>query len=148
MSYATRLNAEINTLLDALADEGREWRATWIAHEICNQHAGALTDNEDANFWRHCGYSDCRREVTRCINRRAGDRADRDEGGQYTLPGYKHLQSYYVVERDGEEVGVSVHELTDGEIVEKQRTYRAMGAACFAHADELDRFQRTRPEVA
>lgn len=146
MSYADRLNREINELLDTLAAEGKEWRAGWIAHEICSRHGAALADHEDADFWRHCGYSDCRREVTRCINRRAGDAPKSVDVEQMTLPGYEHLQMYYVVTRDDEEVGVSIYDMTDAELEAKQAMYRAMGAACLAHAKELERFQGDRRE--
>jgi hypothetical protein len=145
MSYHTQLMDEINTLLDSIAEGGGEWRATWVAHEICRQHDdGLLTETTDADFWRHCGYTECRREVRQCINRRAGDSDEPREIGQYTLPGFKHLQQYYVVRRDNEDVGVPVHDLTDAEIDSKGALYRNMGAACYAHADELDRFKHNR----
>ena len=145
MSYHTRLLSEINTILDALAEDGRPWQASWIANEICGQHHDGLTEGEHADFWLHCGYSDCRREVTRCINSRAGDRPERDE--QYTLPGFEHLQAYYVVVRDDGEVGLPVADLTDEELEGKASLYRAMGAACFRHADELDRYRKLRSEA-
>lgn len=143
MSYADRLSAEINTLLDELAERGCEWRAPWITNEICQRHTDGLAEGEDADYWRYCGYSYCRREVTRCINRRADPEPEHGDK-QLTLPGYEHLHAYYVVERDGEEVGVPVHDMTDDEIAQKQAHYRKMGAACFAHADELQRFKQSR----
>lgn len=144
MSYATRLNAEINALLDDLAREGKDWRATWVAHEICTRHSAGLTGADDADFWRHTGYSDCRREVRRCINRRAGDRPEHDHAQTDLLPGYKHLQAYYVVEREEEAVGLPIQRLSREEIMAKASAYRRMGEACFAHADELDRYLRLR----
>ncbi len=51
---------------------------------------------------------------------------------------------YYVVERDGEEVGYPVHDCTDEELEAKRLQYRTMGFACFAHADEIERYQRSR----
>lgn len=143
MSQA-QLSAEINNLLDALQEEGREWHATWITHEICNRHSEGLADNDHRDFWRHCGYSDCRREVTRCINRRAGDNPKEADLAQLKLPGYEHLQRYYVVKRDDEDVGVPIYDLTDDEVAGKAAMYRAMGTACFAHAKELERFREQR----
>lgn len=139
-----RLADEINAVLDDLAGRGEVWRASWIAQEICAEHASGLAGNDHAEFWRACGYSDCRREVTRCINARAGDARPAGDHTQLTLPGYEHLQSYYVVVRDDEEVGVSVHDLTDGEVESKAAQYRSMGRACFAHAKELERFREQR----
>lgn len=143
MSYYDALASEINTVLDRLADEGREWRAARIASEICTRHMEGLGDGEHTHFWLHCGYADCRREVTRAINRRAGDRVSEDSG-QMALPGFKHLHAYYVVKRDGEDVGVSVFELTEHELARKEAHYRSMGAACYEHASELGRFRRDR----
>ena len=137
---ATKLNEDINTILDRLADDGSEWRAAWVAKEICDDHAEGLTDHDDSTFWLHCGYSDCRREVTRCINRRAGDTPKDGDPAQIVLPGYEHLHRYYVIERDGEDVGVSVNEMTFEEFEAKRSLFRAMGRAMFAHADELGRF--------
>lgn len=145
MSHQT-LGEEINTLLDDLAGQGREWNPTWIAHTICKGHEPGLAQNDDAEFWRTCGYSDCRREVTRCINRRAGDAPERRE--QIAMPGFEHLQAYYVVERGGEELGIPVDLLSDDELLAKAAHYRKMGAACFAHADDIDRFRRDRARAA
>lgn len=140
MGYHDKLVAEINAKLDSLTGK---WAASWIAHAICNSHAEGLAENDEALFWRHCGYAEVRDEVRRCINRRAGDRED-GEAGQGFLPGFRHLQSHYIVSRDGEDVGVPVYDLSDEEIEAKAAKYRGMGAACYAHADELDRFRRDR----
>lgn len=147
MSYQDRLHAEINTKLDELSAMHRPWRASWIAHEICNEHSGGLAGGSDADFWRHGGYMTCRDAVRRCINMRAGDIAKRgDKRQQFTLPGFErdHLQDYYIVNRDGEEVGVCILDMTDAEIDQKAAFIRAMAATCYAHADELERFKGWR----
>jgi len=143
MSYHDRLNTEINAKLDALAEAQMPWVAKWIAHSICGDHEGGLSGGNDAMFWRHCGYEEVRDQVRRCINKRAGDRIEEDEA-QPKLPGYEHVHAYYLVSRDGEEIAVPTADLTDDEIESRAAQYRSMGAACFAHADELDRFKRTR----
>lgn len=143
MSYHDRLNIEINAKLDALAADKRPWVAKWIAHSICGDHEDGLGDGDDALFWRHCGYEEVRDQVRRCINKRAGDRIEED-AAQPKLPGYEHVHAYYLVSRDGEEIAVPTTDLTDDEIGLRAAQYRSMGAACFAHADELDRFKRTR----
>ena len=60
------------------------------------------------------------------------------------LPGFAHLQAYYIVEREGDEVGVPVYDLTDLELEQKADLYSSMGTGCLAHADELRRFKRAR----
>ena len=147
MSYHDKLTDEINRILDDLTSRGETWDAKWIAHAVCNGHSDGLTDAPDADFWRWCGYKECREQVRRCINHRAGDKPTADPR-QLRLPGYEHLQAYYVVNRDGADVGVPVTHLTDLEIEAKAGMYRTMGAACYAHADELDRYRRLRRNAA
>lgn len=147
MSYRYQLNVEINEALDDLETRGTPWRASWIAHQICGSHTDGLGTGDHADFWRHCAYEEVRDQVRRCINRRAGDRPNVDDG-QLRLPGYEHLQSYYVVRRQEEDLGVPVFDLTDEELDAKAAIYRAMGGACFAHADEIDRFRTLRAAEA
>jgi hypothetical protein len=147
MSYHDRLRDEINEKLNRLTFKNEPWVAQWIANEICNAHGGGLVDNDHRDFWLHAGYTHCRREVTACINRRAGDRADRTDE-QIIMPGYSHLHAYYVVTRDGVDVGIPVGSMTDGERAAKASLYRSMGAACYAHADELEKFDRDREQAA
>lgn len=147
MSLDQQLRQEINQMLDALAERSAIWDAKSIAHAICNNHAEALDDSEDADFWRHTGYRHTRKTVTEIINKRAGDRPEQD-GGQLKLPGYEHLHAYYVVSRGGEDVGIPIHDMTDDEIEAKAATYRNMASACYAHADELDRFRTLRRQAA
>ncbi len=143
MSYEKRLKAEINSKIDDMMACGQALRAEFIAHAICNDHMAGLADNEDADFWRHAGYRMCREYVTRCINKRAGDKIER-QVLEPTLPGYEHVHRYYTVSRDGDEVAVSVYDMTDDELEGKAALYRSFGAANYAHADELDRFKRER----
>lgn len=143
MSYENVLIAEVHSILDRLSTNSDAWHASWIAHAICNDHKDGLSDDGDTEFWRHCTYAKVRDTVRRCINKRAGDNIESEER-QATLPGFEHLHAYYVVKRGEEEVGLPVHDLTDDEIEGKAGLYRRMGATCFAHADELDRYKRRR----
>ena len=149
MSYSDQLRQEIESVLDALAAERRSWNAAWITTAICSEHEAGLAadDGEDIEFWRYGGQTTCREMVRRCINRRAGEKPEPQET-QFILPGFEHLQTYYVVKREGEDLGVSVFDLTAMEIKEKANVYRKMGAGCFAHADELLRFLAQRAASA
>ena len=143
MSYENQLTEEIYAILERLAAEQQPWRAQWIAHEICQSHKDGLAEGDARLFWEHCGYEKICDLVRRCINRRAGDRELPDEA-QLRLPGYERLQAYYMVKRNGDDIGVSVHDLTDAELIEKAALYRSMAAAAYAHADEIDRFRRLK----
>lgn len=143
MNYSEQLAAEISATIDAIIDAGEPLRAQWIAHTVCENHNEGLASNEHADFWRHGGYKTCRDEVRRCINRRIGDTAEQDDK-QLVFDGFEHLQRYYMVTRDGDQIGVPVEHLTDDEIDAKAALYRGYGAACYAHADELHRFKHWR----
>ena len=147
MSYQGQLIEEINRELNRLAAEGSEWKAGWVAHAICREHFEGLTDNDHEKFWRHCGYRSCREEVRRCINTRIDDQPEPRSDPQMRLPGFEHLQSYYLVHRGNDDVGVAINKMTSAEICEKASRYRTMGKACYAHADELMRYLATRSEV-
>lgn len=146
MSYREKVVAEIEKELDGLAQSGFAWRANFVAHSVCGNHSEGLAESADADFWRWNTYSSVRRIVTQVINNRAGTKPETPSHQQIDLPGFEreHLQDYYVVIRDDEEIGLPVTDLTDDELEEKARLYRKMGRTCFAHADELDRFRSWR----
>lgn len=145
MSFFEKLNGEIAEKIAGLRNSGQPLVGSWIAHDICNDHLSGLAKNEEADFWRHGGYRTVRDEVRRHVSKHFKDDAVKTEA-QATLPGFQHLRTDYMIERDGDEQVVSVFELTDTEIDGKANLYRSMGAACFAHADELERFKAWRVE--
>jgi len=142
MSYEQQLTTEINELLDDLAKRRQIWNPALITAEICERHGAGIRGGKHADFWRHSGYCHCRQQVRQCINRRAGDPSESDK--QMKLFGWEHLQTYYLIEREGDQVAVPVTAMTDSELEQKARLYRSMAATCYAHADELDRFRNHR----
>lgn len=146
MSYQDKLVAQINQELDRLQAERQTWVPEWITHTICEAHNGGLADNDEADFWRHGGYGMCRLQVTKIINKRAGDNAERDVSKQISLPGFdrEHLQDYYVVKRNGDDVAICIIDMTDDEIDTKAEMHLRLKEAHAAHADELIRFKHWR----
>ena len=143
MGYERVLNEAINGHLNRLQAEGQPWQANWIAHAICREHEPELDGT--AEFWRHTGYATTRDAVRRAINARAGDKVERESAQAPLLPGYNHLQSYYVVKRRGVgDIGVPIGLMTDREIDGKITRYEAMSVACRDHADELRDFKKSR----
>ena len=139
------IRTKINAKLSALEDQGMPWHATWIAHAICHDHEDGLSDHEDSDFWKWGGYKSTRDLTRRCVNERASiDRAGDKKEAQPNLPGFDHLQQYYMVDRNGDELGVPIFQMTDAEVEAKSAQLRTMGEACFAHADELMRFKDWR----
>jgi hypothetical protein len=152
MSYHDKLKAEINAKLDALQAAGQPMIPKWVTHAICKDHEAALVDDhEHADFWRHGGHMHTRRMVTEYINQR-GDGTSRWSGDrrQLLLPGFDrdHLQDYYVVERDSEEVAVCVLDMSDEELEAKARYHEAISSANAAHAQEIRRFIMWRRDQA
>lgn len=146
-SYHNRVVAEIETKLDARHSAGEPLVAKWIAHEVCADHREALPEGSAADFWTWNTYQHVREMVRKQINKRASDAPEsRPEHRQFVMDGFErdHLQDYYMVDRDGDEIGVPVMALTDAELDRKAGHYRAMGATCYAHADELQRFKTWR----
>lgn len=148
MSMESRIIEEINEVLNRLAAQGEPWRAQFVAAEIVQAHEQGLNaDSEHADFHKHTSYSYTRDQVRRCMNRRAGDDAA-PKPAQLSLPGFEreHLQDYYIVRRNGEDIGVSILDMTEMEIKRKAKHYRSMADACVQHARELERFLEWRRE--
>ena len=70
--------------------------------------------------------------------------ADEEIDGNGYLPGFEYLQRYYVVQRQGEDVGVPVLECTDEELYAKAALYRSQSRKLVAHADEIERYIQWR----
>jgi len=144
MGYERTYTAEIDAALDRIQTEGGQMVPAWITQEICAAHADALAPGED-HFWRHCGYALTRDAVRRRINARAGERSATDIGQAPLLPGFTHLQRYYVVKRKGVgDVGVPIDQLTDKEVEGKIALYERFSLASLAHAEELREFKKVR----
>lgn len=149
-SQHEKLISEINEHLDELTQRQRPWVAQFVTHAICDAHEDGLTNNEHRYFWDYSGHKFVRSTVTKVINDRAGDEADRARPQQITLPGFsrEHLQDYYIVTRNGRDEGIIVTDLTTGELLAKAELYRSMSVACRGHADEIERFVTWRNNQA
>ena len=152
MSYYDKLKAEIGAKLDTLQAARLPMVPRWVTHAICADHESALAeDSEHSDFWRHGGYMHTRRMVTEYINKR-GDGASKStpDTQQMPLPGFdrSHLQDYYVVERDGEEVAVCILDMTDKELEAKAGHHETISSASAAHAREIRSFIVWRKERA
>lgn len=150
MSYHDKqMKQEINAVLDSLSDRHEPWKPQWITHEICDSHSAGLRieDTIHVAFHVYTSYTQTRKIVTECINDRADPPIGRETvSPQLPLPGFarKHLQDYYVVEREDGQVAVCVLDLTNEEIDAKAALYRSHARKAIAHAEELERFRDWR----
>lgn len=150
MSYRETLVHEINTRIDDLQSRGEMIAATWLAHGICAEHNEGLAPGreEDAEFFHWCAYTAVRDLVRREINRRGSDTEREYRPAQIMLPGFEreHIQDYYLVKRDTEEVMVPIVAMSDDEVRQKIALYQSMAESNMAHAQELDRFLTWRAD--
>jgi hypothetical protein len=130
-----------------------EWKAgarvlhpTFITHTVCSAHIAALPKNAHGDFWRFTGYTYIRELVRKRINVLFDKGAETSR--QMFLPGYKHLQSHYVVKRGDDRVGVPTNQLTGEEIEALAVMHDAMAASCTDHAAELRRYDKERRQLA
>lgn len=152
------LRSEINAVLDKLQARQETWRPAWVTQQICKAHRPGLTgdkedpdiDNPHVAFWVYAGYTLTRKLSTDCINDRADPPLTRERppDTQLPLPGFdrQHLQDYYVVKRNGEDIAVCVLDLNDDEILARAALYRGQSRKALAHAKELERFVEWRRE--
>lgn len=138
MSYLNKLKIEINTILEHKSENKLDMIPKWIATEVCHSHGAGLVDGEDRDFWSYVGYAEVRAEVTRCINKFCDTTDDAD--AQPLLPGMKALQKHYVVVRKGQSVGVSIYNMTLGELEDKRDLMQKNVTGLLIHIEEMDRF--------
>ena len=141
-----RLRTEINVLLDARQERKEELKPQWVTHEVCRKHRSGLVvldasapseEQDHVAFWEYSGYTNTRKLATDCINKR--ERPDRVAPSD-VLPGFEYLNKYYVHERDGVDVGVSIEDSTDEELLAKAALYETQSQRLVAHANELRRY--------
>lgn len=113
----------------------------WLVNAVMSKHANVTGDDSDFAL---CG---SRYAVERRVEahfREIKENEENPTNPQLILPGYEKLQKEYIVERNDEQVAISIWDMTDEEIDWKADQHRAMGRGHFAHADELIRFKESR----
>jgi len=134
------LTVEIEQVIaDYEAKGERRLHPDWITQSVMDLHPNV--DGEDADFYRIVSRAQVREAVRQRLN---AYRAKPEVSPQLELvaPGYERLQRRYLINEDGEQVAVKVELMTSVQRLAKAAELRAMGAGCFQHADELERFDR------
>lgn len=147
MSYENTLNEEIDAIINAKLANGEVLHPAWIAQQVCAAHESGLTDGDDKLFWLHAGYLVARKAVLDRVRRIAGTAAERAPTAP-TLPGFDHLQTHYIVCRDGDEIAIPTEQCSDAELDAIAARIDAMAETCKAHAREVRRYKRLRARVA
>lgn len=137
------LQREIGAKIEWLRDNnGPTLHPDWITQAVMTDHPDVT--GADADFYTCCSRVSIRKEVREQINKI--DMPESKSNKQLSLDGFEHLQQYYVVKRDQEQVAVRIDSLTDTEIEVKATEYEHMGLSLLSHADELRRYKDLRRE--
>jgi hypothetical protein len=144
-----KFEREIAEAVDRWASEGKRLTPQFITHEIIQLHEDGLArQNEHVDFLRHYTFKGLRQCVGQYISKKFGEsRVDR-ESMATKLPGFEYIQTHYIVGSGDEEEAVPVEAMTDEDIEARVNLLRKRGKACFAHADELERFKLMRKRAA
>jgi len=137
--YSTAdLTAEIELVIEQLeANHARKLHPDWITQAVMYRHTGI--DGEDADFYQCVGRAHVREAVRQRLNRfRAKAEVEADK--QLVLEGFERLQKRYLITEDGEQVAIRVQDMTSAQRKLKANELRTMGAGCYQHADELERY--------
>lgn len=137
MSYQKVLIGEISSIIDDLMQDKIVIDPRSIASMVCSNNDEELVD--EAPFSTHNNYKNVRREVRNVMAKKLLIREDNFDS-QLTIEGTKYVQKYYSVNRDGEQLGVPVDQLTKEEVRMKADTLKKMGRACLRHATELENY--------
>lgn len=122
-----------NTKLDA----GGSISKPWLAQEIVN--AQEPPEGESADFYIACAYHAVSDIIGRFIRRMK----DSPGAEQLVLPGYKHLQRRYAIDRDGPAI-VPLEEMTVDEMLKKANELDAFAEGAREHAEELRAYARAQ----
>ena len=135
--YSMRdLTTEIEQVLEEMKGNS-VWNPQWVTQAIINKHDDI--DGSDKDFYTIIGRAQVYEQVRKRIGRyklKPELKPDR----QLVLRGFERLQERYVFEVDGESVAIRVQDMTSEQRRAKAAELRAMGAGCYQHADELDRY--------
>lgn len=134
------LRHEIHHIIEAHLTAGHKVIWAWLVKDVLDRHPLPLIRDHDFNLTcRHIAVGECAREVLRNLKLAADD--PKKVSGSGTLPGFKHLQQGYPIERDAEITIVPIDQMTRPERLERARQYRSMARGCIAHARELERYE-------
>ena len=131
------LKQEIEQTIHAMESQSR-LHPEWITQAVMSKHSDV--DGDDCDFYQCCARAEVRTQVRKRLSKYKAD-TDMAVDRQIVLEGFERLQKRYLVSENGEQVAIRIQDMTDAQLQAKADEYRAMGAGCFQHADEIDRYR-------
>jgi len=139
MSIA-EVEKEIENFIDKKTEEKIAINVPWIVQGVLMLWEKPNCKHEEQ--YLVCAEFAVRNLTTRIIRKEKVSGAHTTE--QLALPGYEYLQKRYDIERNGDQYVVPIFSMTKEECKQKIKELRKMGAGCFFHADELERFMNEK----
>lgn len=143
VSKGHEYSREVETVISRLIREEKPLIPQEITKTVCDLHKLGLAQNEHASFWEGAAIAHICDVVRKRITRRAFD-VSSEPPPQLELIERERLHSYYVVRRQGRDVGLPLSQLTNLELDAKIAKIRQMGITCQAHADDLELYKTSR----
>lgn len=117
-------------------NNGAELHKDWLIQAVLKDHTAVHGDDSDMAI---CCMRDTVSNKVRAYFNKIKASADLDP--QMLLPGFKHLQKRYSIERKKQRVIVEIHNMTFDELTEKADEYYAMSKGAAEHGDEIIRYR-------
>jgi hypothetical protein len=130
-----QLTALVQSEVDAALDAGIPVHKNTVRSQIVGRHC----EHSDSDFALACAHHAIGDIVGRLIRNAKKAEAEGPDP-QLVLPGYKHLQQRYAIDRDGESYLVRLEDMTVEEGRSKAAALRVFAQGALAHADELDAY--------
>lgn len=108
----------------------------WIVTAIVKNHSDV--HGADLDFHFICAHGHVRSIVRRVAQEYKETNPVADS--QRVLPGFRHFQKGYLVERDGSSVVLSIELMSRDEFLSKAADLRKMAQGCVEHAVEIERY--------
>jgi len=140
----SELLAEVERLIEEAIAEERATDTRWLVQRVLASHADP--EGPDADLYLLCAHEHVTTTVRTALRRYRPKPNEEETKDQWVLPGFERLQKAYLVERDGKSWVVPIVKMTRAEKEAKAAEYRRIGAGCYEHADELERYlQQDQP---
>lgn len=144
MYSISQLVKEIAEITDHLVKQGIALHPDWVTQKIQSNHQNI--EGDDSDFYTCVSKETIRDQVRKRINKfKIKPEQNSDVDRQLVMPGFERLQLAYVIEMDGTQIAVPLRIMSSAQRRAKSAELRAMGAGCYQHADEIDRYDEEHP---
>ncbi len=132
------LTTEIEHVIETMEGEPR-LHPDWIAQAVMQRHP--CIEGEDREFYFMLARAHVRDQVRKRLNRYKAE-PEIESDRQLVMEGFERLQKRYLIAEDGEWVAIRVQDMTRSQRLAKAHELRVMGAGCYQHARELERYDQ------